>query len=170
MQLSVGHPQIPRKAQGVMLVDAMPARIGRRLQAPGDRERMPAGVAGTGDLTKCMHDVHSVLTGRKAGCRYSKCMMDGVPNLGFVGTLVATENFARVIQALSLQRQVTINVLERKGATLCSLPWHQAQEVRRRAFQPFCASYSLYDRHCVAVACSKGGGWRTDHHMPCARS
>ena len=79
-----------------------------------------------------MADVTNALAETRAACQYTKCLMDGVPNLGFVGLLIATENFARVIKAVKLDQHATVEKLEKQGNELCSTHWMLARSVRFR--------------------------------------
>jgi hypothetical protein len=77
-----------------------------------------------------MRDVKAALHPERSVCQYQKCLLDGVPNLGFVGTLIATENFARVIKALALSDRATMDTLIREGEQYCAMTWLTVQKVR----------------------------------------
>jgi hypothetical protein len=88
-----------------------------------------AGVEGTGNLEGCMRDIQDALAPQKAECIYPMCLLDGVPYPTFGGTIVATENFARVVQILHLGADASIADIETRGLWFCGLPWLAVAEV-----------------------------------------
>ena len=111
----------------------MLGRVPAPLHTPRECQKMSAkqsaGIVGAGDMPACMQGVRQVLTMQGPACGFASCLLDGVPNPGVVGRLVATENLARVAKVLDLEPHTTVARLEAGGKRLCALAW-QAVLVR----------------------------------------
>ena len=103
------------------------------LTAPHD-----AGQFGAGQFDLCAGAITATLfqAGGPAGAGGGACpcgSCDGgisIPQIGFRGRLMATENFARGVSGLGLREDASLRELAEAGSKHCAVPWATIAEVR----------------------------------------